>query len=51
MNGLREVYVLGIGQTRFARMKGVSPITLGIEAAKAAVRDSGLPDARRLEVE
>lgn len=50
MNGLREVYVLGIGQTKFARMKGVSPITLGIEAARAALEDSGLPDPRKLEV-
>lgn len=50
MNGLREVYVLGIGQTRFARMKGVSPITLGVEAVRAALTDSGLPDPRRLEV-
>lgn len=50
MNGLREVYVLGIGQTKFARMKGVSPIALGVEAAKRALEDAKLPDPRKLEV-
>ena len=50
MNGLREVYVLGVGMTKFGRMKGVSPIALGVEAAKAAFADSGLSDPRMLEV-
>lgn len=41
MNGLRDVVVLGVGQTVFGKRKGVSPITMGVEAARAAIEDVG----------
>ena len=41
MKGLREVVVLGVGQTAFGKRRGVSPITMGIEAARAAIEDVG----------
>jgi benzoylsuccinyl-CoA thiolase BbsB subunit len=41
MNGLRDVVVLGVGQTVFGKHRGVSPITLGVQAAKAAIEDVG----------
>lgn len=46
---MREVYVLGIGQIRFGRYKGVSPIKLGVQAAKAAISDAGI-DPRDIQV-
>lgn len=46
---MREVYVLGIGQIRFGRYKGVSPIKLGVQAAKAAISDAGI-DPREIQV-
>lgn len=46
---MRDVYVLGVGQTKFGRFKGVSPIALGVEAAKACIADAGI-DPRELQV-
>jgi benzoylsuccinyl-CoA thiolase BbsB subunit len=46
---MRDVYVLGIGQTVFGKMPQMTPIQLGIQAAKAAIQDAGI-NARIIEV-
>ena len=46
---MREVYVLGIGQTVFGKFPQVSPIKLGVRAAKAAIDDAGI-DPRMIQV-
>lgn len=46
---MREVYVLGIGQTIFGKMPERTAIELGTIAARAAVKDAGI-DPRILEV-
>lgn len=46
---MRDVYVLGIGQTKFGRFNGVSAIKLGVEAAKACISDAGI-DPREIQV-
>ena len=39
---LREVVVLGVGQTHFGKMPQFTPIQLGTEAVKAAIKDAGI---------
>lgn len=39
---MRDVFVLGIGQTVFGKFPGASPIALGVKAAKAAIDDAGI---------
>jgi benzoylsuccinyl-CoA thiolase BbsB subunit len=39
---MRDVYVLGIGQTVFGKSPELSPIQLGVRAAKAAIADAGV---------
>jgi benzoylsuccinyl-CoA thiolase BbsB subunit len=46
---MRDVYVLGIGQTNFGKMPGLTPIQLGIQAAKSAIQDAGI-EPRKIEV-
>jgi benzoylsuccinyl-CoA thiolase BbsB subunit len=46
---MRDVYVLGIGQTVFGKMPQFTPIQLGVQAAKAAIKDAGI-DPRMIEV-
>jgi benzoylsuccinyl-CoA thiolase BbsB subunit len=46
---MRDVFVLGIGQTVFGKFLGVSPIRLGVKAAKAAIDDAGI-DPRMIQV-
>jgi benzoylsuccinyl-CoA thiolase BbsB subunit len=46
---MRDVYVLGIGQTNFGKMPGLTPIQLGIQAAKSAIQDAGV-EPRKIEV-
>ena len=46
---MREVYVLGAGQTNFGKTPQITAIELGVQAAKAAVRDAGI-DPRKLQV-
>ena len=46
---MREVYVLGIGQTMFGKMPELTPIQLGTMAVKAALADSGI-DRRDIQV-
>lgn len=46
---LREVYVLGIGQSRFAKQPTVSAEELGVIAAGRAFEDAGI-DPRRMQV-
>lgn len=48
MNGLRGVYVLGVGQSKFGRFKGVDPILHGVAAANEAINDAGI-DPRKFE--
>lgn len=50
MAKIRDVVVLGCGQTVFGRHKGVSPITLGVQAAKSAIEDAGKEfDVKKLQ--
>lgn len=46
---MRDVYILGIGQTRFTKQPELSPSQLGEIAAKAAIEDAAI-DPRKLEV-
>jgi benzoylsuccinyl-CoA thiolase BbsB subunit len=46
---MRDVYVLGTGQTVFTKQKDIPPSKLGETAATAALADAGL-DPRKLEV-
>jgi benzoylsuccinyl-CoA thiolase BbsB subunit len=46
---MRDVYVLGIGQTAFGKMPQFTPIQLGIKATKSAIQDAGI-DPRIIEV-
>jgi benzoylsuccinyl-CoA thiolase BbsB subunit len=46
---MREVYVLGIGEIPFGRFKGVSAIKMGVDAAKAAIKDADI-DPRDIQV-
>ena len=39
---MRDVVVLGIGQSIFGKLPQYSPITLGAEAARAALKDAGV---------
>jgi len=39
---MRDVYVIGIGQSIFGKFPRFSPIALGAEAARAAIRDAGI---------
>lgn len=46
---MRDVFVLGIGQTVFGKFPQMTPIQLGIQAAKAAIQDARI-DTRKIEV-
>jgi benzoylsuccinyl-CoA thiolase BbsB subunit len=46
---MRDVFVLGIGQTVFGKFPQLTPIQLGIQAAKAVIQDAGI-DPRVIEV-
>lgn len=46
---MREVYVLGIGEIPFGRFNGVSPIKMGVDAARRAIHDANI-DARDIQV-
>lgn len=46
---LREVYCIGIGQTKFTKQPNISAEELGALAARRAIKDSGI-DPRRLQV-
>ena len=46
---MRDVYVLGIGQTMFGKMPHLTPIQLGTIAVKAALADCGI-DRRDIQV-
>lgn len=46
---MRQVVVLGIGQTQFGRFKGVRYDVLGAQAAKAAIADAGI-DPKEIQV-
>lgn len=46
---MREVYVLGIGEIPFGRFKGVSPIKMGVDAARACIKDAAI-DPRDIQV-
>ncbi|MCR4443443.1 MAG: thiolase family protein [Peptococcaceae bacterium] len=46
---MREVVVLGIGQTTFGKTPEYTAIQLGVKAAKAAIKDAGI-DPRELQV-
>lgn len=47
--GLREVYIIGIGQTRFTKQPQYSGVELGTMAAGEAIKDAGI-DPRKFEV-
>jgi len=49
VKGLREVYVIGVGQTKFTKQPEVSAIELSQAAMKAAIDDAGI-DPRILQV-
>ena len=42
VKGLREVYVIGVGQTKFTKQPQVSAIELSQTAMKAAIDDAGI---------
>lgn len=46
---MRDVFVLGIGQTVFGKFPQLTPIQLGIQAAKVVIEDAGI-DPRIIEV-
>ena len=46
---MRDVFVLGIGQTVFGKFPQLTPIQLGIQAAKAVIEDAVI-DPRMIEV-
>jgi benzoylsuccinyl-CoA thiolase BbsB subunit len=46
---MRDVYILGVGQTVFTKQKDLTPSALGEIAVKAAFEDCGI-DPRRIEV-
>jgi benzoylsuccinyl-CoA thiolase BbsB subunit len=46
---MREVVVLGVGQTTFGKTPEQTPIQLGVRAARAAIKDAGI-DPRQLQV-
>jgi benzoylsuccinyl-CoA thiolase BbsB subunit len=46
---MRDVCVLGIGQTVFGKFPGVSPIELGVRAGRAALEDAAI-DPRMIQV-
>jgi len=46
---MREVVVLGVGQTNFAKQSEYTAIELGVMAAGAAIEDAGI-DAKELQV-
>lgn len=46
---MREVVVLGVGQTVFGKNPQYTPIQLGTQAAKTAIKDAGI-DPRELQV-
>jgi len=47
--GLRDVYIIGIGQSKFGRQPQVSAEELGVIAAEAAIKDAGV-DPRKFDV-
>ena len=49
MNNLRDVYIIGIGQTKFTKQPQFSAPELGAEAAGKAIKDAGI-DPRKLQV-
>ncbi|MGI5971071.1 MAG: thiolase family protein [Oscillospiraceae bacterium] len=49
MKGLRDVYVIGIGQSKFSKQPQYTAIELGAIAAGAAIKDAGI-DPRDLQV-
>jgi acetyl-CoA acetyltransferase len=49
LNGLREVYIIGIGQSKFGRQPEISAEELGVQAVSAALKDAGV-DARKFDV-
>lgn len=46
---MREVYILGVGQTKFTKQPELHPSRLGEIAARAAIEDAGI-DPRKLEI-
>ena len=48
--GLRDVYVIGIGQTKFGRQPQVPAEQLGVIAAKAAIEDAGVDAGMKVNV-
>ncbi|MGI5971514.1 MAG: thiolase family protein [Oscillospiraceae bacterium] len=48
-DGLRDVYVIGIGQTKFTKQPQFSAIELGVQACGAAIKDAGI-DPRKFQV-
>jgi benzoylsuccinyl-CoA thiolase BbsB subunit len=49
LKGLREVYIIGIGQSKFGRQPEISAEELGVQAVSAAVKDAGV-DPRKFDV-
>lgn len=47
--GLREVYIIGIGQSKFGRQPQISAEELGVQAVTAAIKDAGV-DPRKFDV-
>lgn len=45
---MTEVYVIGVGMTRFGKHPGRDSTDLGVEAVRAAIRDAGV-DPRRIQ--
>jgi len=46
---MRDVYIIGIGQSIFGKLPQYSPIFLGAQAAKAAIKDAGI-DPKMIQV-
>jgi len=49
VKGLREVYIIGVGQTKFTKQPDVSAVELSQAAVQAAIEDAGI-DPRILQV-
>jgi len=46
---MRDVYVIGVGQSIFGKLPQYSPIILGAQAVKAAIKDAGI-DPKMIQV-
>ena len=49
VDGLRDVYIIGIGQSKFGKQPQISAEELGVIAADAAIKDAGV-DPRKFDV-